>query len=113
MIKPERAVILLSGGLDSTTCLAIARAAGYDCYALSVAYGQRHAAELNASTLIAQRMGACEHRIASVSLGEFGGSALTDAAIGVPVDGDTTGIPVTCLHATPSCCRWRSHGPKY
>lgn len=99
MIKPERAIILLSGGLDSTTCLAIARAAGYDCYALSVAYGQRHAAELNASTRIAQRMGACQHRIASVSLGEFGGSALTDAAIGVPVDGDTTGIPVTYVPA--------------
>lgn len=99
MIKPERAVILLSGGLDSTTCLAIARAAGYDCYALSVAYGQRHAAELNASARIAQRMGACEHRIASVSLGEFGGSALTDATIGVPVDGDTTGIPVTYVPA--------------
>lgn len=99
MMNPKRAVILLSGGLDSTTCLAIARAAGYDCYTLSVAYGQRHAAELNASARIAKSMGAREHRVANVSLGEFGGSALTDAAIGVPVDGDTTGIPVTYVPA--------------
>lgn len=93
------AVILLSGGLDSATCLAIAREAGFACHALSVAYGQRHTAELNASKRVAEALGAREHRIASVSLGEFGGSALTDAAIGVPVDGTSPGIPVTYVPA--------------
>lgn len=99
MDTPPRAVILLSGGLDSTTCLAIAQADGYDCHTLSVAYGQRHAAELTASKRIAEAMGAREHRIASVSLGQFGGSALTDAAIGVPTHGATEGIPVTYVPA--------------
>lgn len=94
------AVILLSGGLDSTTCLAIARDAGYDCYALSVAYGQRHAAELSASRRIAQHFKACEHRLANVSLGQFGGSALTDPSIKVPVDAAPEGsIPVTYVPA--------------
>lgn len=96
-IRP--AVILLSGGLDSTTCLAIARDEGFDCYTLSVAYGQRHAAELTASKRIADAMGAREHRIANVSLGQFGGSALTDVAIDVPVDGSGTGIPATYVPA--------------
>lgn len=99
MADRKRAVILLSGGLDSTTCLAIARDMGFDCYALSVAYGQRHAAELNASRRIAQLLGACEHRIASVSLGDFGGSALTDENIAVPTDGASGGIPVTYVPA--------------
>lgn len=93
------AVILLSGGLDSTTCLAIAREAGFDCYTLSVAYGQRHAAELTASRRVADALGAREHRIANVSLGQFGGSALTDAAINVPVSGATEGIPITYVPA--------------
>jgi 7-cyano-7-deazaguanine synthase len=94
------AVILLSGGLDSTTCLAIARDAGYDCYALSVAYGQRHAAELSASRRIAQYFNVREHRLANVSLGQFGGSALTDPTIKVPVSGaGATGIPVTYVPA--------------
>ncbi|NMG04087.1 7-cyano-7-deazaguanine synthase QueC [Azoarcus taiwanensis] len=93
------AVILLSGGLDSTTCLAIAAAEGFACHALSVAYGQRHAAELTASVRIAEAMGAVEHRIASVSLGQFGGSALTDAAIDVPTAGESTGIPTTYVPA--------------
>lgn len=99
MTDKPRAVILLSGGLDSTTCLAIAQAEGFDCYTLSVAYGQRHAAELTASKRISAAMGAREHRIASVSLGQFGGSALTDAAIGVPTDGSSEGIPVTYVPA--------------
>lgn len=99
MTDNKPAVILLSGGLDSTTCLAIARAEGYDCYTLSVAYGQRHAAELTASKRIADTMGAREHRIANVSLGQFGGSALTDAAIDVPVDGSGAGIPATYVPA--------------
>lgn len=93
------AVILLSGGLDSTTCLAIARDAGFQCYALSVAYGQRHAAELSASRRIAQHYGVREHRLANVSLGQFGGSALTDATIKVPTDGASTGIPSTYVPA--------------
>lgn len=99
MSDHKRAVILLSGGLDSTTCLAIARDMGFDCYALSVAYGQRHAAELNASRRIADLLGAREHRIASVSLGAFGGSALTDENIAVPTDGASAGIPVTYVPA--------------
>ena len=99
MDTQPRAVILLSGGLDSTTCLAIAQADGYDCHTLSVAYGQRHVAELTASKRIAEAMGAREHRIATVSLGQFGGSALTDVAIGVPTHGATEGIPVTYVPA--------------
>ena len=99
MTEPKRAVVLLSGGLDSATCLAIARDMGFECYALSVAYGQRHMAELAASRLVAQTLGAREHRVANVSLGEFGGSALTDASIPVPVEGATGGIPVTYVPA--------------
>jgi 7-cyano-7-deazaguanine synthase len=97
-VRP-RAVILLSGGLDSTTCLAIAREQGFDCYALSVAYGQRHAAELTASRRIAQGFGVSEHRLANVSLGQFGGSSLTDATIKVPVTGTESGIPSTYVPA--------------
>lgn len=96
---PERAVILLSGGLDSATCLAIARDMGFETYALSVAYGQRHAAELGAARRIAAALGAREHRVASVELGQFGGSALTDDTIPVPVEGSTGGIPVTYVPA--------------
>lgn len=99
MTATRPAVILLSGGLDSTTCLAIARAEGFDCHTLSVAYGQRHAAELTASKRIADAMEVREHRIANVSLGQFGGSALTDAAIEVPVDGSGAGIPATYVPA--------------
>ncbi|MFT3734694.1 MAG: 7-cyano-7-deazaguanine synthase QueC [Rhodocyclaceae bacterium] len=97
--RPERAVVLLSGGLDSATCLAIARDAGYETYALSVAYGQRHAAELQAAERIAAALGAREHRVAHVDLGQFGGSALTDASIAVPIDGVQPGIPVTYVPA--------------
>lgn len=96
---PRRAVVLLSGGLDSATCLAIARDMGFETYALSVAYGQRHAAELAASKRVAQVLGAREHRTASVELGQFGGSALTDPAIAVPLDQDNAGIPVTYVPA--------------
>lgn len=95
----RRAVVLLSGGLDSTTCLAIARSEGFVPYALSVAYGQRHAAELEAAARIAASFGAREHRIAHVDLGQFGGSALTDSAIAVPTDGLHPGIPVTYVPA--------------
>ena len=99
MVKAKPAVILLSGGLDSATCLAIAHHAGFACHTLSVAYGQRHAAELTASKRVAEALGSREHRIASVSLGQFGGSALTDPAINVPVEGASGGIPVTYVPA--------------
>jgi 7-cyano-7-deazaguanine synthase len=99
MTSPARAVVLLSGGLDSATCLAIARDLGMECYALSVAYGQRHAAELAASRRVATLLGAKEHRVARVDLGQFGGSALTDASIAVPTDGLAAGIPVTYVPA--------------
>lgn len=94
-----RAVVLLSGGLDSATCLAIARAEGFQTYTLSVAYGQRHAAEINAAERIAAQFGAHEHRIAHVDLGQFGGSALTDNAIQIPTHGVSTDIPVTYVPA--------------
>ncbi|GAA5173744.1 7-cyano-7-deazaguanine synthase QueC [Niveibacterium umoris] len=98
-MSERRAVVLLSGGLDSATCLAIARSEGFTPYALSVSYGQRHAAELDAATRVAQALGAREHRTAVVDLGQFGGSALTDAAIAVPTGGIEPGIPVTYVPA--------------
>ena len=93
-----RAVVLLSGGLDSATALAWARERGYRCYALSVAYGQRHSAELTAAARVAHALGATEHRLMHVDLGSLGGSALTDTAIAVPEQGGT-GIPVTYVPA--------------
>ena len=95
----SRALVLLSGGLDSATCLAIARAEGFDAYALSVEYGQRHAAELAAAQRVAQALGAVAHRVAHVDLGQFGGSALTDPALAVPTDGAEGGIPITYVPA--------------
>ena len=97
-MSPARAVVLLSGGLDSTTVLARARSLGRDCYALTVAYGQRHAAELEAARRVALAFGVIEHRIATADLGQFGGSALTDAAIEVPQQ-PSSGIPVTYVPA--------------
>jgi 7-cyano-7-deazaguanine synthase len=93
-----RAVVLLSGGLDSATVLAMARAAGRECYALSVSYGQRHQAELNAAARVARALGAHEHRIMHVDLARVGGSALTDRSIDVPTT-PTDGIPVTYVPA--------------
>ena len=93
------AVVLLSGGLDSATVLAIAREAGYDCHCLSVDYGQRHRAELAAAARVAQALGARGHRVIALDLTAFGGSALTDANIAVPTDGATGGIPVTYVPA--------------
>lgn len=92
------AIVLLSGGLDSATVLAIARDAGFDCHALSLDYGQRHNAELAAAARVAARLGAVEHRVMRLGLGELGGSALTDAAIAVP-ESPTEGIPVTYVPA--------------
>jgi 7-cyano-7-deazaguanine synthase len=85
-----RAVVLLSGGLDSATVLAIARRDGFECHCLSVDYGQRHRAELGAAARVAGALGAREHRIVKLDLGGFGGSALTDRNIPVPVDGIRT-----------------------
>jgi 7-cyano-7-deazaguanine synthase len=93
------AVVLLSGGLDSATTLAIARSEGYACHCLSIDYGQRHHAELEAAARVADALGAIEHRVMSLDLTAFGGSALTDASIAVPVDGLQGGIPVTYVPA--------------
>jgi 7-cyano-7-deazaguanine synthase len=93
-----RAVVLLSGGLDSATTLAIARAQGLACYALSVDYGQRHRAELAAAARVASALGAREHKTLRMDLGGIGGSALTDAAIAVP-ETPQIGIPVTYVPA--------------
>ncbi len=96
--KASRAVVLVSGGLDSATVLAIARSQGFECYALSVNYGQRHQAELEASKRVAHMLGVLVHKEVQVDLGSIGGSALTDAAIAVPeMAGD--GIPVTYVPA--------------
>ena len=96
--KP-RAVVLLSGGLDSATTLAMARDSGFDCYCLSLDYGQRHRVELEAAARVSKALGAREHRVLSLSLAEFGGSALTDNAISVPIEGVQPGIPVTYVPA--------------
>ena len=92
------AVVLVSGGLDSATCLAIARAEGFACHALSFSYGQRHAAEVAAAARVAQALGAVEHRVMTIDLAIFGGSALTDPGIAVP-EAPTAGIPVTYVPA--------------
>ncbi|MSP97273.1 MAG: 7-cyano-7-deazaguanine synthase QueC [Betaproteobacteria bacterium] len=94
-----KAVVLLSGGLDSATTLAWARRGGYACHCLSVDYGQRHAAELDAAREIASALGAAGHKIVKLDLSAFGGSALTDASIDVPIDGVKTGIPLTYVPA--------------
>lgn len=93
-----KAVVLLSGGLDSTTTLAIARRDGFACHALSVDYGQRHRVELEHSRHLAQALGAVEHRIVSLDLRAFGGSALT-ADIPVPTAERAAGIPITYVPA--------------
>jgi len=95
----KSAVVLLSGGLDSATCLAIAKSAGFTCHCLSVDYGQRHAAELAAAARVASTLGAVEHRVVHLDIGQFGGSALTDASIAVPTGGIKPGIPVTYVPA--------------
>lgn len=98
IMEKGRAVVLVSGGLDSATTLAIAREQGCAVYALSVDYGQRHRAELAAAARVAQTLGAAEHRIMRVDLGGIGGSALTDAAIAVP-ESPQIGIPITYVPA--------------
>lgn len=93
------AVVLLSGGLDSATVLAMARAQGLNCHCLSLDYGQRHRAELVAAERVARALGAAGHRTIALDLRAFGGSALTDSAIDVPIGGVAPGIPVTYVPA--------------
>lgn len=99
----KKAVLLLSGGLDSTTTLAIAKAQGYSVYALSFEYGQRHNFELSAARRIAEKMGVAQHRVAKIDLGAFGGSALTDKDLSVPKDRSeeklSSEIPITYVPA--------------
>ncbi|GEJ56736.1 7-cyano-7-deazaguanine synthase [Anaeromyxobacter diazotrophicus] len=98
-----RAVVLLSGGLDSSTCLAVARRDGFEAHALSVNYGQRHRTELDRARRVARALGAADHRVVRVDLSAFGGSALTDAGVAVPKDRPARamgrGIPVTYVPA--------------
>jgi len=94
----KQAIVLLSGGLDSATVLAMARARGFECHALSVHYGQRHSAELEAAARVARALGAEDHRVMRVDLAGIGGSALTDAGIAVP-ETPGTGIPITYVPA--------------
>jgi 7-cyano-7-deazaguanine synthase len=94
----KRAVVLLSGGLDSATVLAMARYQGFACNALSVDYGQRHHAELEAASNVAKALGAIEHRVVNIDLTGFGGSALTDNSIAVP-EQPSEGIPLTYVPA--------------
>ena len=93
-----RAVVLLSGGLDSATTLALAKKAGFACYALSFDYGQRHRAELTAAAMVATSLRAVEHRVMRIDTAGIGGSALTDTSIAVP-ESPTIGIPVTYVPA--------------
>lgn len=97
-MSEKRAVILVSGGLDSTTVLAMARARGYACYTLSFDYGQRHSAELYAAERVSETLGDVEHKVVKLNLDSIGGSALTDADIAVPEE-ETSGIPVTYVPA--------------
>lgn len=94
----SKAVILLSGGMDSATCLAVAKKAGRECYGLSFNYGQRHDTELDAAKEIAESIGVAAHRIMKLDLGQLGGSALTDKSIDVPEE-PSDGIPVTYVPA--------------
>ncbi|KJK00752.1 7-cyano-7-deazaguanine synthase [Pseudomonas sp. 21] len=94
----KKAVILLSGGLDSATVVAMAKAEGYDCYTMSFDYGQRHRAELQAAERVARQLGVVEHKVIGLDLNGIGGSALTDSSIDVP-QAPSEGIPVTYVPA--------------
>lgn len=94
----RNAVVLLSGGLDSSTVLAMARAEGFSCHTLSFDYGQRHITEIEYAKRLAERFGAT-HRTVRIDIGQFGGSALTDGDIDVPTDGAEEGIPITYVPA--------------
>lgn len=94
----KNAVVLLSGGLDSSTCLAIAKQQGFNVYALSFDYGQRSASELNAARAVAQREAVLQHSVIPLGIGALGGSALTDSSLAVP-EQETAGIPITYVPA--------------
>ncbi|RLA59204.1 MAG: 7-cyano-7-deazaguanine synthase QueC [Gammaproteobacteria bacterium] len=98
MAEQKRAVILVSGGLDSTTVLAMAQAQGYACYTLTFDYGQRHRAEFRAAERVSAALGDVEHKVVKLNLDSIGGSALTDTSIAVP-EQETEGIPVTYVPA--------------
>lgn len=98
MSANPRAIVLLSGGLDSTTVLAIARSQGFECHTLAIGYGQRHSVELSAARHLSPALGAVEHRQMNVDLADIGGSALTDSRIAVP-EAPAAGIPVTYVPA--------------
>ncbi len=98
-MSPSKAVVLTSGGLDSATCLAIATAAGYECYTLSFDYGQKHRAELQAAQQLSHHFGAREHQTVTLGIGQLGGSALTDTAINIPDATQQTTIPTTYVPA--------------
>ena len=98
VVTEKRAVILLSGGLDSATVVAMARAEGYSCYTMSFDYGQRHRSELDAAARVARDLGAVEHKVIGLNLNGIGGSALTDSSIDVP-QAPSEGIPVTYVPA--------------
>lgn len=97
-MSDKKAVILLSGGLDSATVVAMAREQGYSCYSMSFDYGQRHRSELQAAERVARQLGVVEHKVIGINLDGIGGSALTDTSIEVPQSA-TTGIPVTYVPA--------------
>jgi 7-cyano-7-deazaguanine synthase len=97
-MSDKKAVILLSGGLDSATILAQARAEGYACYSMGFDYGQRHRSELQAAERVAKHLGVIEHKVVGLDLNGIGGSALTDPSIAVP-EGPSAGIPVTYVPA--------------
>lgn len=96
----KKAIILFSGGLDSTTCLAIAKHAGFECYALSFSYGQKHSSELKQALKTAKAMGVIDHKIVDIPIGQFGGSSLTDASMAVSdYNEQATEIPSTYVPA--------------
>ncbi|MDH2198057.1 7-cyano-7-deazaguanine synthase QueC [Ectopseudomonas oleovorans] len=97
-MNDKKAVILLSGGLDSATVIAMAKAEGYACYSMSFDYGQRHRAELQAAERVARQLGVVEHKVIGLNLNGIGGSALTDSSIAVP-ESPTEGIPATYVPA--------------
>lgn len=95
----KKAIVLLSGGLDSATCLAIAKDMGFECYALSFSYGQRHTVELDRAKEIAAKAGVAAHSVIDINLALWGGSALTDSSLDVPDAEDSKGIPITYVPA--------------
>jgi len=99
MTQAAKAVVLVSGGLDSATTLAIARQAGFDCHAISFDYGQRHQCELEAANRVVQHAGVAVHKRVRLGLNEIGGSALTDSSLAVPKQAESGGIPITYVPA--------------